>query len=203
MWHRFVLVLTCISLAGSAFAQAPALDTFTSPDGTFHFAYPQNYELLVGDRILHATQSRHAGVSICDFGRSLACVMYPIDGPEKTWFEWAGFAVNAVPGTSSESECLQFAETEASSEQTHPARVTINSQSFLYVSNRIRKPGQLQVTDSYRAFSQGRCYELKIAVAVTEGLSAHSSNGSPDLADASAERARESLRLILSSFILE
>src|ERR1700733_1763896 len=68
---------------------APPLDTFTSPDGTFHFVYPQTYELLVGERILKATQGRHQAISVCDFLTAIACVIYPVETEEETRFEAA------------------------------------------------------------------------------------------------------------------
>ena len=52
-----VVSLSCLSTLAQG---PPALDTFNSPDGTFQFVYPETYELLVGERILKATQGRHA-----------------------------------------------------------------------------------------------------------------------------------------------
>ena len=55
------LVFGALSAIGQG---APPLDTFTSPDGTFHFVYPQTNELLVGERILKATQGRRQAISV-------------------------------------------------------------------------------------------------------------------------------------------
>jgi len=179
----------------------PALDTFASSDGTFQFVYPENYELLVGDRILKATQGKHVGIPVCDFSTALACVVYPIEIPDDTKFEAAGFSVNLVPGVTVESECLAYSDPLARSRgELQPSSIVINNQEFRHAMVKRTASGHLQTADFYRAFNRQRCYELQIEVSLSEdpAVQQHLQPVSPE--NARAFSARESLRLILSSF---
>jgi len=109
-----------------ALAQGPsALATFTSADGAFQFVYPQTYDLLVGERILKATQGRRLAVPFCDFSTALACVIYPIETPDDTRFEAVGFSAGLVPGVTAESDCLTYADQLARSHD-EPLRTLIH-----------------------------------------------------------------------------
>jgi hypothetical protein len=91
------LGLLFLSSAAALAQGAPTLDVFTNPDGAFHFSYPENYELLYGERILKATQGRHPGFPVCDFSKSLVCVIYPVERLGNDKVEAAGFSVDVVP----------------------------------------------------------------------------------------------------------
>jgi hypothetical protein len=202
------LWLTCASIAALAQGALP-LDTFISPDEAFQFAYPQNYDLLVGERILTGTQGRHPGIPVCDFTTAMACVIYPIASDENTRFEAAGFSVHAVPGVSAESECLNYSDQLAKA-PAPPAQLTsisINERTFRHLSSRKKVPGHIQAADLYRTFKQQKCYELHIEVSLAEepGVqrTSASSSGANSLGDARADSARDSLRLILSTVVFE
>ncbi len=185
----------------NAIAQAPSLDIFTSSDGTFRFVYPEEYELLVGESILKATQGRNEGIPVCDFSTALACVIYPIQGSDDTRFEGAGFSVGWVPGVNSESECLSYADQRQAAERENElTSVAINSLVFRHTSSKKKIPGHWQVADSYRTFKRGRCYVLQVEVSLSEGASTQKASRSCSLGDARATNARDSLQLILSSF---
>ena len=62
-----LLLLSAVRLMAQI---APALDAFIDPDGAFQFSYPDSYELLVGERILKATQGRN--LVFFDFGFCVA-----------------------------------------------------------------------------------------------------------------------------------
>ena len=199
-----VLWLTFGSL--SAWAQgAPALDTFTSPDGAFQFVYPETYQLLVGESMLKATQSRQPGVSVCNFSTALACVIYPIEVQEDTRFEAAGFSVEAVPGVSIESDCLTYTDQVARSrgEQFQITSIAINEQVFRHASARKKMLGHVQAVDLYRTFIRQTCYELQINVSVTDDSKVQRAAQSGLLGDPRANTAREALRLILSSIVFQ
>lgn len=206
----FVGALWLIGASIAAQAQeALPLDTFTSPDGAFQFLYPQNYDLLVGERILTGTQGRHRGIPVCDFATALACVIYPIANEENTRFEAAGFSVDAVPGGITESECLNYSDQLAQA-QMPPAPLTsisINDHTFRHLSSKKKVTGHVLATDLYRTFQQQKCYELHIEVSMAEesGVQRASISHSPatSLGDAKADSARESLRLILSTVVFE
>lgn len=145
-------------LVGSlgALAQRPtALDVFTNPDGAFQFSYPDNYELLVGERILKATQGRHLGFPVCDFSKALVCVVYPIERLDNDKFEAAGFSVD-VPVVTAESDCLGYTDRFARSDDEHsePSPFRINGRVFRHVSASRRMSGHAQSSDLYQNVSQ-------------------------------------------------
>jgi hypothetical protein len=184
---------------------APPLDTFTSPDGTFHFVYPQTYELLVGERILKATQGRHQAISVCDFLTAIACVIYPVETEEETRFEAAAFSVDLLPGTADESECLTYADQlrRAEGDVMQPTLITIGNRTFRHAVTRKKTPGHVQTADFYRTFRNGKCYELHVKVSLADDAPAPRPNRPSLLGDPSADKARESLQLILSSVVFE
>jgi hypothetical protein len=199
-------VLWLIFGALSAIGQgAPPLGTFKSPDGTFRFVYPQTYELLVGERILKATQGRRQAISVCDFLTAIACVIYPIESAQDQRFEAAGFSVDTAPGVTNESDCLTYADQlrRAEGDVIQPTSIAINDHVFQHAFNRKRIPGHVQAADSYRTFKNGKCYELQIEVSLTDEAPTSRPSRPDWLGDPSADKARESLRLILSSVVFE
>jgi hypothetical protein len=190
----------------SVFGQgAPPLDTFTSPDGSFQFVYPQNYELLVGERILKATQGRRSSIPVCDFSTALACVIYPIESEEETRFEAAGFSVDAVPAVTSESDCLTYADQlrREEGDALQPTLITIGNRTFRHAVTKKKTPGHSQAADFYRTFKNGKCYQLHIKVSLTDNSSGTRPSRPGSLGDPAADQARESLRLILSSVVFQ
>jgi hypothetical protein len=199
-------VLWLIFGALSASAQgAPTLDTFTSSDGIFQFVYPQTYELLVGERILKATQGRRQAISVCDFLTAIACVIYPIGPEEDMRFEAAGFSAGTVPAVTNESECLTYADQlrREDGDVMQPTSIAINDHVFRHAFNRKRMPGHVQADDFYRTFKNGKCYELRIEISTAEDAPASRPSPSNSPADPAANKARESLRLILSSVVFD
>lgn len=179
----------------------PALDTFTSPDGSFQFVYPETYALLVGDSMLRATQGRHAALPVCNFATAVACVIYPIEREWETRLEAAGFSVDAV--AANETECMTFADETARARGTvATTSVTLHSRVFRRTIATRKLLGHSQAAEFYRTFRQQKCYELQVAVSTTdEPASRKTPVGS--LGDPRADSARESLRLILSSTVFE
>lgn len=203
MGKTFCIGVLLLSLSQvSAVGQAPPLDTFVSPDGTFQFVYPQNYDLLVGERILKATQGKPQSMPVCNFSTALACVVYPIEMQYDVRFEAAAFSVNTVSGVTHESDCLTFGDQswQPPGEQVQLSSVSINEHVFRRSSARKKIPGHVQAVDFYRTFSKQKCYELQIDVSMSDDGLVQKSAQNSSLGDAKADSARESLRLILSSF---
>ena len=195
-------VLWCNALYVCA-QSAPPLETFTSADGTFQFSYPQNYDLLIGDRILKGTQGRHPGIPVCDFASALVCVIYPVETEEDTRFEAAAFSVATIAGVTAEDECLNDGERPGHSEdRPHLTPVSVNEGVFRHTTISKKVPGHVQAADSYRTFRKRTCYELHIAVSLADEPKA-STHPANSLGDARADRARESLKLILSTIVFE
>jgi hypothetical protein len=192
-----LLSLVCARAQG-----APTLETYSSPDGNFRFAYPDNYDLLVGERIAKATQSRRMGIPVCDFSTALACVIYPLERFENTNFEAAGFSVNGIPNVTSQSECLEYADKTAppATKQLLISSLSINGRIFREVSTVGTIPGHSQSAHLYRSFEKDRCYELRIAISLSQVSPAPPVPGRKPFENSAADNVRGSLNLILSSF---
>jgi hypothetical protein len=197
------LGLLLLGSVGALAQRPPALDVFTNPDGAFQFSYPDNYELLVGERILKATQGRHLGYPVCDFSTALVCVIYPIERLDSTKFEAAGFSVNAVPGVTAESDCLGYTDRFArpNDEHSQPSSFSISGRVFRHVSTKRTTAGHAQSSDLYRTFQKDRCYELRIAVSLSCESTAQPPSSCKFPEDAIADSTRQPLILILSSVI--
>ena len=195
-----VVALSCLTTLGQA---PPSLDTFTSPDGTFQFIYPETYELLVGERILKATQGRSAVLPVCDFSIALACVIYPLESERETRLEAAGFSVDSVPGVANEADCLAFSDPLARSRGTASSltSVSIRSRLFRHATAVKKPPGHLEAADYYRTFARQKCYELQIEISISDDPLPRKALPPKPFADPQANRARESLELILSSVV--
>lgn len=185
--------------------EPPALETFTSPDGAFHFVYPHNYELLEGNRLLRATQSWHHEIPVCDFARAFACVIYSAENPEDTRFEAAALSVRTVSAITLESDCMDYTD---QAEMAHVEKipllsVSINDHVFRQASFTKTVTGHFQSADLYRIFHKEKCYELQIGVTTLQGPSVQNASKSNTLGSAEADAARESLRLILSSVVFD
>jgi len=206
MCKRFCGGVFFLILGFNAWAQGPpALETFTSPDGAFQFVYPETYDLLVGERLLRATQGRHQTIPVCDFSMALACVIYPIEPHQEARLEAAGFSVGALPGLTEESSCLAYADLSASVDGHRLQLTSIAIRSRVYRHAFIRKklPGHLQAMDSYRTFNRQTCYELQIRVSLSDEATVQPVFQSASLGDGLAQTAQESLQLILSSVVFE
>jgi hypothetical protein len=194
-----------MALCSSTLAQGPTtLETFKSPDGVFEFVYPENYELLVGERLLKATQGGHSALPVCDFSTAVACVIYPIQSERETKLEAAGFSVDTVAGAA-EPECLAFTDKTGTSRTLNlsPTSISIRSRTFRHASGTKNIPGHAQVAEFYRTFAQQKCYELQIQVSVADDPAHHKPSAPNSLPDSVANTARESLKLILSSVVFE
>ena len=182
----------------------PALETFTSPDGSFQFVYPESYALLVGESMLRGTQGRHPVLPVCNFASAIACVIYPIAEQWDTRLEAAGFSVDKIAEAANESDCMSYADPGARERGTGAlTSVTLHSRSFRRAIATRRLPGHLQASEFYRTYRQQKCYELEVAVSLADETAAQKAPPAGSLGDARADSARESLRLILSSTVFE
>jgi hypothetical protein len=205
MRNLFGVAVILLSISGGiAAGQAPALETFTSSDGTFRFVYPQTYDLVMGERMLKATQGRHVGIPVCDFATALACVIYPFETRDETSFEAAGFSVRTVSGVTEESDCLTYADQSGPLGQHFElTSMVINERRFRHALIRKTISGHWQEADLYRTFDRKNCYELQIEVSVLDEPDAPKTPKLRSLGAVKADDARESLKLILSSVVFE
>ena len=196
-----ILVALCLTTLAQG---PPSLETFASPDGVFQFVYPETYELLVGERILKATQGRHAVLSVCDFSTAVACVIYPVESEREARLEAAGFSVATVKATN-ESDCLSYKDEETRSRtlDLSSTDVSIRSRTFRHASATKKIPGHIQFSEFYRTFARQKCYELQVEVSISDDPVQQKVSVPNSLGDATANTARDSLKLILSSVVFE
>ena len=196
-----ILVALCLSTLAQG---PPSLETFTSPDGAFEFVYPETYELLVGERILKATQGRQSALPVCDFSTAVACVIYPVESERETRLEAAGFSVDALAATN-ESDCLSYKDEKARSRtlDLSSSSISIRSRTFRHASGTKKIPGHIQSSEFYRTYANQKCYELQVEVSLADDPAHQKAAVSNSLGDATANTAKESLKLILSSAVFE
>ena len=180
----------------------PSLDLYTSAPHQFSFVYPDKYDLLEGEGILKRTQGKHMGNADCDLLTAIACVIYPADNPQDPSLEAAVFSVNEISKVTTEQDCLGFADQppRSSGEQLATEPIRFNEQLFRYASTTTTLAGHSQVTQRYRTLHKDRCYELRIAISLSD-VAPGSSPSRKDLDSEATKKARESLELILSSFV--
>ena len=201
---RVVVLSLSLSWLSSMAQGPPALETFTSPDGSFEFAYPESYALLVGEGILRRTQGRNSLLPVCNFATAVACVIYPIEGLAETRLEGAGFSVNRIAAAPTEADCLTYAD-QAAPLRGRPSltSVTLHDRKFRHTTATRKLPGHVQTAEFYRTFSQQKCFELQIAVSLAGEPISRRTSPPGSLGDPGADSARESLRLILSSTVFQ
>jgi len=195
------LLLLLLGFLYASGQNPPQLDLYASADNSFSFAYPDTYDLLAGEGILKRTQGKHVGIPVCDSLTAFACVVYPRDNLKDSRFEAAAFSVNSISKGATEKECLGFADQLPRPHGEHLAveSVFLNGRVFRYASTTTTLANHLQSAQRYRSFHKGRCYELRIAVSLSDIAPAPSP--AKNILDGEAEKVRRSLELILSSFV--
>jgi hypothetical protein len=195
------LLAIILLLLGSCYAQgqgAPVLDFYASTDGNFRFVYPDNFDLLVGDGILKRTQGRHVGVPVCDTRTALACVIYPAERFQGTNFEAAAFSVNRLASISTAGDCMEYSDrtTTPNAERISVTSVSIGGYPYRYASTATTVTGHSQSVQRFRVFQNESCYELRVAVS----LSDTPPNSENKFKSTDADAVNNSLKRILSTF---
>lgn len=183
--------------------QSPSsLETYASPDRSFQFLYPDTYELLDGDRIAKATQGRNVTFPVCSSLTALACVIYPFERLGNSNFEAAAFSVNRIRTVTTASDCEGYADLAAPPRNAR-LRATpsvIHGHLFLAASDKASVVGHSQSAYLYRSFQKEGCYELRIAISVSDIPLVPPSPDWKAFTGVDADRVRDKLKLILSSF---
>lgn len=154
---------------------AQTLRTFSSPDGLFRFKYPailvDCMPSLTGDEVPTSTLSActsHA--RMCDdgvgIGNTIACFGYPKERfKDKPTFIAATFFVAEIDNARTEKICL-----EGSQYWKVAGSTTINGVSFIvFESGEKNWFGGSQVGPTFRAFHDGKCFELGLRIATEHG----------------------------------
>jgi hypothetical protein len=158
----------------------------------------------VGERMLKATQGRQPALPVCDFSTAVACVIYPVESERETKLEAAGFSVDTA-AAATESDCLSYKDERARARalDLSSTSISIRSRTFRHASGTKKIPGHVQSSEFYRTFANQKCYELQVGVSVSDDPAHQKGSLSSSLGDTTANSARESLKLILSSVVFE
>lgn len=151
------LVLVSSSGTGEVEGEPPVEQRrFVSRDNSFQFKYPRSLVTCEKD-----TQNKDCQtyIAICDQD-ALACVAYPRARYEGYTFEGAAFSVNEHPEADTETKCLASMPPPVRKE-------SIQGVEFQGGHDSSAAAGHGLEEDSYRAFHDGRCYELDIRIAMS------------------------------------
>ncbi len=201
MKRLFLFAIFCVlCLTFVAGQTVPALRIYSSDEGYFQFAYPDSFQLWAGARIPRTKGSREAGfIPVCDPNTAFVCAVYPAERFSGTTFEAAGFSVNNIQSAKTEEDCDNYQDrlSEPRSAELKTSKISINGTAFSHTATGGAATGHSQSLLLYRNFHHGYCYELRIAISVTDAPS------DPQLerfSEASAENVREALQRILGTF---
>lgn len=153
------LILLAIFAVG-AFTVKPRSESpiYTDKANGFTIAYPEGVEVLNAKSQMNAS----GYIPACDPDTSAVCFVYPADTYPKTNFSSAGVAVG-ITDAKTESACLARGNGELSTEGPK----NINDVSFQAFSYGEGAAGHQTNGLNYRAFHNGRCYQLSTRINTT------------------------------------
>jgi len=197
----FLALVVLLHVAYAQTTSVPEITSFRSPDGGFHFSYPANFQVCTKGDMQPCND--HTYIPICAKD-SLVCVVSPKGEFQGTNFEASGFQVRdilrySVPPTNAD-ECVtpygKAWDAFLISAQ-HPVQV-IGGVSFIHGSFGEEVMGNIEDMQVYRAFHNGRCFELS----VTEDESNPANFDSPPktLTPAQNKEIEQTMSKILESF---
>ncbi len=163
-WALLAVVFGIVLTPSGVVAQSrrqPQMETFTSPDGSFAFRYP---DWLVNCKTETNNLSCNAYMPICSGldESSLACIAYPREKvPEQQTFGGAAFVVAIENDAHDEKACLQIPDLPPAS-WSHPHTKKINGVKFWVIHTGGVATGNTIDQQVYRTFHNGVCYELGI-----------------------------------------
>ncbi len=171
--------------------------TFTAPDETFHFVYPSNFQVCT--KVSLEPCHFAAFMPVCSED-ALVCVLYPRQEFKDTNFGAAGFEVVEIlqHGTIADECVTPHTGHQFLLSAEHPTEL-IGGVSFIHGTRDGAAMGHTNHTEVYRAFHQGRCFQL--SVSKTETTSDTSSEPPmKSLTPAQEGKIEETMSHILYSF---
>jgi hypothetical protein len=146
--------------------------TFTSPDGSFRFAYsdslvscrrnPNQSDRWVPDESCEAYTPVCSDFS-CDSAGTVACIAYPIGTMKGSNFQAAAFSVNEIKEVKNEAECESLKEPPPQVGKPHSE--IVKGVKFAVTETDGVAAGNLIDGFAYRNFHRNKCYELDIRIA--------------------------------------
>ena len=163
------VALILISTGTASWAQRPevSLKTFTAPDGTFQFTYPDVLTQCKaqpepsGDGYAWAQPECFAYIPLCNVGpgpdQSMACIAYPHNQyTNSPTFEGASLSVGET--NENERDCLSSSGARATKE------IMIRGVKFRVFESGDAALGHASRATSYATFHNGKCYGLGITI---------------------------------------
>jgi hypothetical protein len=168
-------------------SQSSGHPIFLSPDGTSQFTYPGAYALFTG--------------KACEPEPAIACVVFPESRYPGTTFVGASFDEREIDEATTKSTCLRSPMRAVNVPEfdiaTKDPKRIINRVSFLHGISVSVGSGTATTTDVYRAFHNGKCYELSLNFATTQ-FANYPTGTVKEFTD--EDRIRHELTTILDSF---
>ncbi len=170
-----VLLLIALTIAAPALLRAQHAPShpprvYTSADGTFHFQYAQTLVRCNANPNGQTDDSCASYIPVCtesafDPSDTVVCIAYPAGSLKKnTNFSAAAFAVSVIKEAPNEGACLSFSLGDA---ENSSSTAKINGVEFKLTETDGGGMGHLMEGYVYRAFHDGRCYELGIRTSYT------------------------------------
>ena len=198
-----------IFFVGVAVSAQSGMRTFTSPDGIFRFRYPASHQLFTDTKA--AQLQVVAYLSPCSEDSSvsaifvIACVFYPQEKYKDSNFQAAALQVGELRDKTSMAACStpqipeatfpDVARPEFEVPSTDRIRL-INGLTFVHGVTGGAGLGHELNTDLYRAFHNGKCYELDINITWTGSVPP----GKREFTKKDSQRVFRDLQKVLDSF---
>jgi hypothetical protein len=163
----------CLFLAGAMAApecRAQSTDhfkTYTSPDSAWRFTYPGDFPLCTKDNLEPCNTTY---IPLCQ--DPLVCVLYRGDFGDTT-FEGAGFQVREIKTKNGEPTadiCVSPSAEDSFLISAEQPVETIGGIRFVHGISGGAAMGHSNSVDLYRAFHNGRCYELSTSETATNPM---------------------------------
>lgn len=155
-------------------------------DGASQFTYPAEYEIGTND----------SGGGLCSFESEIACVVFPAGRFRGTTFAGASFDESQIQEAKTKAQCLEFSDFYVAGKD--PLK-NINHVTFVHRTAASAAMGTVTEIDAYRAFHEGKCYELSINIAATH-IQSYDPGAIQEFTEADEAQVRKELTAILESF---
>lgn len=196
---RFGRTLFYILSMSQALSAQSLPGKYVSPDRSFELTVPAGYIVLTG-----SVKTTLSYIPLCR-DKSIVCITFPSDRYKGTTFNGASAEVTVLVARTRQA-CLHPGDYEISTSPDAEFRVDLKNPSrlidgtrFLRSSSEDAAMSHYVLTDRYRGFDNGKCYELETRVAFSN-FGVYSPGSIKEFARADQSRVRAELSDIVNSF---
>lgn len=186
-------------IAPAVFCGQSSSGKFISPDRSFELTVPLRYGVLTG-----SNKTTPSYLSLCE-DKSIVCITFPNDRYTGTTFNGASVEITMLPARTRQV-CLDPGKYDVSTSPDAEFRVdakipsrTIDGTRFLHSSVVAAAMSHDVVSDQYRGFDHGRCYQIETRVAFTN-FSVYSPGAIKQFTQADQSHVIAELSRIVDSF---